>query len=269
MDRQQRKILIAQALFFFAVVKIIYEDGKKYYHPNSNRCQTNLNGESEIVSSSTYKNFKNSILSSQTQRPIQQPPLLQVQQISPSHVNYINNLESSLNRPIAEEEKSYHGFEKNSEEVRIEGEKYDDKSNVVQCSNINIQWKKPIPKKMEPTLVASYPGSGAKLTWKLIRAITGIMTGDDVDHNGLVRKGQVVAIKTHYPTILSKEKFEATTTIATTTNDAHEEEHQQSDVVNLSRIERSILLLRSPFHAIPSYYNFQYERSMNLENHST
>lgn len=105
-----------------------------------------------------------------------------------------------------------------------------------------------IPKPVsDPIICASFPGSGAKLTWKLVRAVTGIMTGDDFDHNGLASKGQVITIKTHYPSQIEEEDFE----------------------VYRNTIKRSILLLRNPMYAIPSLCNFKYEVDNNLPGHST
>lgn len=99
-----------------------------------------------------------------------------------------------------------------------------------------------------PAWTASYPGSGAKLTWKLIRAITGIFTSDDHDHNGRVAKGMVVAVKTHFPSHTPPEVF---------------------NKENLSGIRRAILLTRNPINSIPSYHNFVYEVQNGLVNHST
>lgn len=99
-----------------------------------------------------------------------------------------------------------------------------------------------------PVWTASYPGSGAKLTWKLIRAITGIFTSDDHDHNGRVEKGMIVAVKTHYPSHTPPEVF-------------------LSDKVK--HISRAVLLTRNPINSIPSYHNFVYEQQNGLLNHST
>lgn len=99
-----------------------------------------------------------------------------------------------------------------------------------------------------PVWTASYPGSGAKLTWKLIRAITGIFTSDDHDHNGRVEKGMIVAVKTHYPS------------------------HTPPGVFlrdKLKHISRAVLLTRNPINSIPSYHNFVYEQQNGLLNHST
>jgi hypothetical protein len=108
----------------------------------------------------------------------------------------------------------------------------------------------PAPKQepLRPTMIASYPGSGARLSWKLIRAITGYMTSDDaVDTDDLSKKGVVVAIKSHYPA------------------------HGSTDEIFMpfAKVDRSVLLLRNPLKSMPSFLSYLYERENNLENHST
>lgn len=106
--------------------------------------------------------------------------------------------------------------------------------------------KRPNLKPTPPTLTSSYPGSGAKVTWKLIRSITNLMTGDDYDHNGQSHARQAVSIKTHYPS------------------------HTPYDVFGpFANIDRAILLLRNPMNAIPSYHNYLFEVENKLVNHST
>ena len=110
--------------------------------------------------------------------------------------------------------------------------------------------KIPAPKQepLRPTMIASYPGSGARLSWKLIRAITGYMTSDDaVDTDDLSKKGVVVAIKSHYPA------------------------HGSTDEIFMpfAKVDRSVLLLRNPLKSMPSLLSYLYERENNLENHST
>ena len=107
----------------------------------------------------------------------------------------------------------------------------------------------PAPKaaELEPTMVASYPGSGAKLTWKLIRAVSGYMTSDDaVDLGNLAKNKLVIAIKTHFPARGSSDDFFAP----------------------FVDVKSSILLIRNPFNAIPSFLSFLYEQSQNLTGHS-
>lgn len=109
--------------------------------------------------------------------------------------------------------------------------------------------KRAEPKDVRPVIAASYPGSGAKLTWKLLRGMTGIMTGDDHDHNGLVGKRQVVSIKTHYPAIDS--------------------EGAEKVYESVNDVSRAMVILRHPMSSIPSYHNFEYEQRNGLPNHST
>jgi len=108
-----------------------------------------------------------------------------------------------------------------------------------------------MPKAVPPTFTASYPGSGAKLTWNMIRMITGIYTGDDFDHDGLVQAGQVVSIKTHYPAHGSPEENEA----------FHRLPHDS--------IDNAVLLLRNPLTALPSHHNYIHEMKYHLKSHST
>jgi hypothetical protein len=46
---------------------------------------------------------------------------------------------------------------------------------------------RPKEKKVSPTWLSSFPGSGTKMIWQLIEAITGLFTGDDLDSVGKVR----------------------------------------------------------------------------------
>ncbi len=94
---------------------------------------------------------------------------------------------------------------------------------------------------IQSTFTASYPGSGAKMTWKLIEAMTGLVTGDDFQLNGHTN---IVSIKTHYPSSEGRQ-------------------------INAEHIPRAMLLIRNPLHSIPSYFNFVYEYENNLPGHST
>jgi len=108
----------------------------------------------------------------------------------------------------------------------------------------------PAPKQepLRPSMIASYPGSGARLSWKLIRAITGYMTSDDaVDTDDLSKKGLVIAIKSHYPA------------------------HGSTDALfkPFANVDASVLLVRNPLKSMPSFLSYLYEREHDLENHST
>uniref|UniRef100_A0A6V2G186 Sulfotransferase domain-containing protein n=1 Tax=Ditylum brightwellii TaxID=49249 RepID=A0A6V2G186_9STRA len=93
-----------------------------------------------------------------------------------------------------------------------------------------------------PTFSASYPGSGAKMTWVLIEAITGLQTHNDIMFDNT---RYAVSTKTHYPnregTLLKGEE----------------------------NVPRAIIVLRHPLDAFPSYFNYLYEMENHLENHST
>jgi len=95
---------------------------------------------------------------------------------------------------------------------------------------------------VQSTFTASYPGSGAKMTWKLIEAMTGFVTGDDFQLNG---HENIVSIKTHYPS------------------------NEGRPLPGSKAIPRAILLIRHPLYSIPSYFNFLYEYQNGLEGHST
>ena len=56
----------------------------------------------------------------------------------------------------------------------------------------------PPPQPIAPTFAASYPGSGAKMSWNLITGLTGVQTGDDWLLND-VEWNQAVTVKTHFP----------------------------------------------------------------------
>ena len=86
-----------------------------------------------------------------------------------------------------------------------------------------------------PTWQASFPGSGSRMTWSLVEALTGIRTNDDYDSH---ERGyeRVVAVKTHYPVKNARNRF--------------------GDLDQL--FGRAIVILRNPINAVPSYFNLQY-----------
>eukprot|EP00584_Thalassiosira_punctigera_P013878 CAMPEP_0172553928 /NCGR_PEP_ID=MMETSP1067-20121228/52451_1 /TAXON_ID=265564 ORGANISM="Thalassiosira punctigera, Strain Tpunct2005C2" /NCGR_SAMPLE_ID=MMETSP1067 /ASSEMBLY_ACC=CAM_ASM_000444 /LENGTH=148 /DNA_ID=CAMNT_0013342205 /DNA_START=24 /DNA_END=466 /DNA_ORIENTATION=+ len=59
---------------------------------------------------------------------------------------------------------------------------------------------------IDPTWQASFPGSGARMTFNLIQALTGIHTNDDYNSH---ERGyeRVVAVKTHYPVKNARHHF--------------------------------------------------------------
>lgn len=99
---------------------------------------------------------------------------------------------------------------------------------------------------IQPTWQASFPGSGARMTYMLVEALTGIRSNDDYDSH---KRGyeNVVTAKTHYPVKKARGRFEGLDPL----------------------FPRAFVLLRNPKDAIPSYFNLLYERQHQLPNHST
>ena len=102
------------------------------------------------------------------------------------------------------------------------------------------------PKKPAPgtaiTYAASYPGCGARMTWNLVEALTGLETGDDWNNNG--RGEEVITVKTHYP---------------------------QSNGILVDfdeKIQRGFIVVRNPMKSIPSFFNHIYEMRNHLPVHS-
>ncbi|KAL7480411.1 hypothetical protein ACHAW6_006105 [Cyclotella cf. meneghiniana] len=105
-----------------------------------------------------------------------------------------------------------------------------------------ITWPKPPPPNIQITYAASYPGCGARMTWNLVEALTGLETGDDWNNNG--RGDKVVTVKTHYP--------------------------QSNGILPEfdERITRAFLVVRNPMQSIPSFFNHIYEMRNHLPVHS-
>jgi len=98
---------------------------------------------------------------------------------------------------------------------------------------------------ISPIWQASFPGCGSRMTWHLVQALTGIKTNNDRNSNGWGYTN-VVAAKTHYPFI----------------RDTMFEE------LDPKYFHRAMLILRNPVHAIPSYFNAQYEELNHLSTHT-
>lgn len=84
------------------------------------------------------------------------------------------------------------------------------------------------------TLLVGYPGSGKRLAWKFLEALTGKVTGDDWD---ISKNGwdSVLNIKTSYP---------------------HHESHIWSWD---SYMDQTIMIVRNPRYALPSYHTMRRE----------
>ena len=100
---------------------------------------------------------------------------------------------------------------------------------------------------LAPTFTASYPGSGAKMTWNLVQALTGIVTGDEHRHNDQAWS-EAVTVKVHYP------HMQGNPAVAETSN---------------GDFPRVVLILRHPADALPGFHNFLYEYERGLPDHSS
>mmetsp|Transcript_28192 Transcript_28192/g.42455 ORF Transcript_28192/g.42455 Transcript_28192/m.42455 type:complete len:356 (-) Transcript_28192:146-1213(-) len=92
----------------------------------------------------------------------------------------------------------------------------------------------------------AFPGSGSRMTYELVEALTGMTISND--HNYAIDPNvhnHVVSVKTHYPNRngISLEAFD-------------------------DHFHGALLVIRNPIKAIPSFFNFWYERINHLENHS-
>lgn len=115
-------------------------------------------------------------------------------------------------------------------------------SNALPNGGCEITWPTSPPPNTEITYAASYPGCGARMTWNLVEALTGYVTGDDWNNNGL--GSNVVTVKTHYP---------------------------QSNGILVDfdeQIHRVFIVIRNPMKSIPSFFNHIYEMRNHLPVHS-
>lgn len=84
-----------------------------------------------------------------------------------------------------------------------------------------------------PIFIASFPGSGARMSWQLTEALTGKPTGDEWDTNGFGKN--VIAVKTHWP------------------HPSHGMKLEWGD-----EIKRVFVMVRNPLHVLPAFHNFIY-----------
>ena len=105
-----------------------------------------------------------------------------------------------------------------------------------------VTWPEPPQRPFQTAYAASYPGCGARMSWNLIEALTGLWTGDDWDSNN--RGKRVVTVKTHYP-------------------------HNAGKLVPFDdEIKRALVIIRNPIASIPSFFNHIYEIKNHLPVHS-
>ncbi|EJK74704.1 hypothetical protein THAOC_03600, partial [Thalassiosira oceanica] len=110
-----------------------------------------------------------------------------------------------------------------------------------------ITWPKQPPPGIPITYAASYPGCGARMTWNLVEALTGMWTGDDWNNNG--RGKDVITVKTHYPQ---------------SNGILVDFDHEILSYL----IGRAFVIIRNPMKSIPSFFNHIYEMRNHLPVHS-
>mmetsp|Transcript_17691 Transcript_17691/g.36973 ORF Transcript_17691/g.36973 Transcript_17691/m.36973 type:complete len:416 (+) Transcript_17691:209-1456(+) len=96
-----------------------------------------------------------------------------------------------------------------------------------------------------PIWQASFPGSGSRMTWNFVQALTGVKTNSDRKSHGYPYT-HVVASKTHWPALTD------------------------TDFEKLDRkyFSRAMVIIRNPVHAIPSYFNALFEQRNHLSTHT-
>ena len=114
----------------------------------------------------------------------------------------------------------------------------------------------PPTKKIAPIFAASYPGSGAKMSWNLITGLTGIQTGDEHRINGL-HWDESITVKTHFP------HKQGNSNIGTMMERTEDEADLKFS------FPRAFVMIRHPMYAIPGYHNYLFEKENGLEGHST
>jgi hypothetical protein len=112
----------------------------------------------------------------------------------------------------------------------------------------------------KPLWVASFPGSGAELFRELVTSITGQKTADGAFQGDC---HDAVTCKTHWP-VMSGGKFQ---------DPMEPSSMEPSSLFGRQRQQQhygksSILLLRNPRHALPSWYNQVHEVRVGKELHS-
>jgi len=106
----------------------------------------------------------------------------------------------------------------------------------INLGNGECEWTAPVTDAIKPenttTLLVSYPGSGKRLCWRVLEALTGYVSGDDWD---LSEEGfDTLFIKTSYP-------------------------HPEGLWGWGDSMDQVILLIRNPRWALPSYHTMRYE----------
>ena len=99
-----------------------------------------------------------------------------------------------------------------------------------------------------PIWIPSYPGSGSEMFRDLVKATTGL-GGDNYYANKCSKEPIPFTCKTHWPVIRRYRKIQPQTMVGR----FH---------------DKAIFLIRNPRHALPSYFNHEYEVKHKLKRHS-
>ncbi len=103
----------------------------------------------------------------------------------------------------------------------------------IDTSTCQIQPIQPPDHEVHSNFLTSYPGSGARMLSRLVEALTGIPTTDDVYSNGV---SNTVGINTYYPC------------------------PEGQETPGADSIRRAAILIRHPLDAIPGYHNLLYHQ---------
>jgi len=101
------------------------------------------------------------------------------------------------------------------------------------CSIAPLEDADPAPADAKHSLLASYPGSGKRFTWTVIKALTNKEVSDDWNYSEKLNANPLT-VKTSWP-------------------------HKEGKWSWGSQMDQVILLIRNPRWAIPSYHNMRFE----------
>lgn len=106
----------------------------------------------------------------------------------------------------------------------------------IDTSTCQIQPLQAPDREVQANFLTSYPGSGARLLSRLVEALSGIPTTDDVYSNGVTN---TVGINTYYPC------------------------PEGQETPGADSIPRAAILIRHPLDSIPAYHNLLHQQQMS------
>ena len=119
-----------------------------------------------------------------------------------------------------------------------------------------------------PVPIASYPGSGAKMTWMLVETLTGLVTADEHRLNGNPWN-KAISVKSHWPHPHGAARIGHVVDKKLSAEMAAGAPTMEAEALNESvSFPRAVLLLRHPLSAIPSLHNFLYEAQTQTRGHT-